>query len=63
MTNDRENVSLVATLPAILVAVVASVTIERALDPWFSPRMRDVVFKSVEVADAYAAGQCQSLGR
>ncbi len=55
--------SLVATLPAILVAVVASVTLERGLEPWFSDRMRDVIFKSVEVADAYRASQCQSLGR
>ena len=54
--------SLVATLPAILVALVASVTLERGLQPWFSEQMRDVIFKSVEVADAYATGQCQSLG-
>jgi two-component system nitrogen regulation sensor histidine kinase NtrY len=39
------------------------VTLERGLQPWFSDRMRDVIFKSVEVADAYATGQCQSLGR
>src|SRR3712207_184662 len=55
--------SLVATLPAILVATVASVTLERGLEPWFSARMRNVIFKSVEVADAYATGQCQSLAR
>ncbi|HEX8167042.1 MAG TPA: PAS domain-containing sensor histidine kinase [Beijerinckiaceae bacterium] len=55
--------SLVAGLPTILVAIVASVTLERSLQPWFSDRMRDVIFKSVEVADAYATGQCQSLGR
>ena len=55
--------SLVATLPAILVALVASVTLERGLQPWFSEQMRDVIFKSVEVADAYATGQCQSLAR
>jgi two-component system nitrogen regulation sensor histidine kinase NtrY len=55
--------SLVATLPAILVAVVASVTLERGLQPWFSDQMRAVIFKSVEVADAYATGQCESLGR
>lgn len=55
--------SIIATLPAILVAVIATVTIERGLEPWFSDRMRDAIFKSVEVADAYAAGQCKSLGR
>jgi two-component system nitrogen regulation sensor histidine kinase NtrY len=55
--------SLVATFPTVLVAIVASVTLERGLEPWFSDRVRDVIFKSVEVADAYATGQCQSLGR
>nr|WP_082767471.1 PAS domain-containing sensor histidine kinase [Bosea sp. PAMC 26642] len=55
--------SIVAALPAILVAVIATITIERGLEPWFSDRMRGAIFKSVEVADAYVAGQCQSLGR
>ncbi len=55
--------SIIAALPAILVAFIATVTIERGLEPWFSDRMRDAIFKSVEVADAYATGQCQSLGR
>ncbi len=55
--------SLVATLPAIFVAIVATVTLERGLHPWFSDRMRDVIFKSVEIADAFATNQCQSLGR
>ncbi|PZU83895.1 MAG: PAS domain-containing sensor histidine kinase [Chelatococcus sp.] len=55
--------SVVAALPAVLVAVIATFTIERGLEPWFSDRMRDAIFKSVEVADAYAAGQCRSLGR
>lgn len=55
--------SIIATLPAILVAIIATVTIERGLEPWFSDRMRDAIFKSVEVADAYAANQCKSLGR
>jgi two-component system nitrogen regulation sensor histidine kinase NtrY len=47
----------------VLVAVIATATLERGLEPWFSDRMRDAIFKSVEVADAYAAGQCRSLGR
>jgi two-component system nitrogen regulation sensor histidine kinase NtrY len=55
--------SIIATLPAILVAIIATITIERGLEPWFSDRMRDAIFKSVEVADAYAANQCKSLGR
>ncbi len=55
--------SLIATLPTILLAIVASVTLERGLSPWFSDRMRDVVLKSVDVADAYLTNQCQSLAR
>ena len=37
----------------ILLAVVASVTIDRGLSLGFTDRVRDVVLKSVEVADAY----------
>jgi two-component system nitrogen regulation sensor histidine kinase NtrY len=55
--------SFVAALPAVLVAIVATVTIERGLEPWFSDRMRDAIFRSVELADAYATQQCRSLGR
>ncbi|PZN95228.1 MAG: PAS domain-containing sensor histidine kinase [Hyphomicrobiales bacterium] len=55
--------SIIAALPAVLVAVIATVTIERGLEPWFSDRMRDAIFRSVEVADAYAGAQCKSLGR
>jgi two-component system, NtrC family, nitrogen regulation sensor histidine kinase NtrY len=55
--------SLIATLPTVVLAIVASVALERGLSPWFSDRMRDVVLKSVDVADAYLANQCQSLGR
>uniref|UniRef100_A0A9E8CR30 histidine kinase n=1 Tax=Bosea sp. NBC_00436 TaxID=2969620 RepID=A0A9E8CR30_9HYPH len=55
--------SIMAALPAVLVAIIATITIERGLEPWFSDRMRDAIFKSVEVADAYAASQCRSLGR
>ncbi|GJD48420.1 Adaptive-response sensory-kinase SasA [Methylobacterium crusticola] len=55
--------SLIATLPTVLLAVVASITLERGLSPWFSDRMRSVVLMSVDVADAYLTNQCQSLAR
>jgi two-component system, NtrC family, nitrogen regulation sensor histidine kinase NtrY len=55
--------SIIAALPAVLVAIVATITIERGLEPWFSDRMRDAIFRSVEVADAYATAQCRSMGR
>jgi two-component system nitrogen regulation sensor histidine kinase NtrY len=54
---------LVAALPTMLVAVIATITLEKGLEPWFSERMRQVVFKSVDVADAYATSQCTNLGR
>ncbi len=53
----------VAALPAILVAVIATITLEKGLEPWFSDRMRQVIFKSVEVADTYTSSQCTNLGR
>ena len=55
--------SLIAILPTILLAVVASVTIDRGLSLGFTQQVRDVVLKSVEVADAYQENQCQSLAR
>ena len=55
--------SLIAILPTCLLAVVASVTIDRGLSLGFTDRVRDVVLKSVEVADAYQENQCQSLAR
>ena len=55
--------SLIAILPTILLAIVASVTIDRGLSLGFTDRVRDVVLKSVQVADAYQENQCQSLAR
>ncbi|WP_373318383.1 sensor histidine kinase NtrY-like [Methylobacterium haplocladii] len=55
--------SLIAILPTILLAIVASITIDRGLSLGFTDRVRDVVLKSVEVADAYQENQCQSLAR
>jgi two-component system nitrogen regulation sensor histidine kinase NtrY len=45
--------SLIAAMPAILVAVVASVTLDRGLDRWFSERPEDVIENSARVAAAY----------
>ncbi len=43
----------VAVMPAILVAVVATITLNRGLDYWFSTRTQAIVETSVQVADAY----------
>lgn len=45
--------SVIAALPAILVAVVASITLDRGLDRWFSARTRAVIENSLGVAEAY----------
>jgi two-component system, NtrC family, nitrogen regulation sensor histidine kinase NtrY len=45
--------SLVALVPAILVAVFATVTLNRGLDTWFSERTRGIVETAATVADAY----------
>lgn len=45
--------SVIAAVPAILVAVVASITLDRGLDRWFSTRTRAVIENSMGVAEAY----------
>jgi two-component system, NtrC family, nitrogen regulation sensor histidine kinase NtrY len=45
--------SMVAVVPAILIAVFASITLNRGLDAMFSDRMRAIVETSYSVADAY----------
>jgi two-component system nitrogen regulation sensor histidine kinase NtrY len=45
--------SVIAALPAILVAIVASITLDRGLDRWFSTRTRAVIENSLIVAEAY----------
>jgi two-component system nitrogen regulation sensor histidine kinase NtrY len=55
--------SLVAVLPAILVAIVASVILERGLDPWFTSSIRDLMGNAVQIGRAYRESQCRSLAR
>lgn len=45
--------SLVAVAPALIVAVFATVTLNRGLDAWFSERTRAIVDSAVTVAEAY----------
>jgi two-component system nitrogen regulation sensor histidine kinase NtrY len=53
--------SIIAALPAILVAVVASVTLDRGLDRLFSIRARAMIENSFIVADAYVREHVQSV--
>ena len=45
--------AVVAVVPAILVAAVASLTLDRGLDRWFSIRTQEIVSNAVQVAQAY----------
>jgi two-component system nitrogen regulation sensor histidine kinase NtrY len=45
--------SIVAAVPAILVAIVASITLDRGLAPWFSNRIQGVIQNSLTVAQVY----------
>src|SRR5215510_1476003 len=51
--------SLIAAVPAILVAVVASVTLDRGLDRLFSRQTHTLIENSLMVADAYVREHVQ----
>jgi two-component system nitrogen regulation sensor histidine kinase NtrY len=53
--------SIIAVLPAVLVAVVANVTIDRGLDRLFSGPTRDVIQNSLIIARAYMQGHAQLI--
>jgi two-component system nitrogen regulation sensor histidine kinase NtrY len=45
--------SVIAVVPAILLAVFASVSLNRGLDHWFSLRTKAIIQNSIDVATAY----------
>ena len=53
--------SIVAALPAILVAGIALITLGSGLDNWFSPRVRGIIDTSLMVANAYVQEQGRSI--
>src|SRR6202171_672129 len=53
--------SVIAVLPAVLVAIVANVTIERGLDRLFSGPMREVIQNSLIIAHAYTYEHAQLI--
>ncbi len=55
--------SLVAALPAILVAGVASTILERGLDPWFTSSVKALMSNTLDIAQAYRDDQCRSVAR
>ncbi len=42
--------SIIAALPAILLAIAATTTFSRSLDSWFSSRTRAIIQNSLDVA-------------
>jgi two-component system nitrogen regulation sensor histidine kinase NtrY len=44
---------IIAVVPAILVAVIASITLDRGLDRWFSNRTRVMLGNAINIAQAY----------
>jgi two-component system nitrogen regulation sensor histidine kinase NtrY len=53
--------AIVAALPALLVAVVAGITLDLGLDRWFEIRTRAIVESSVSVARAYVNENARNL--
>jgi two-component system, NtrC family, nitrogen regulation sensor histidine kinase NtrY len=45
--------SVISAVPAILVAIVASITLDRGLDRWFSSRTQALIANSLTVAEVY----------
>ena len=44
--------SIIAALPAIILAIAATTTFSRSLDSWFSTRTRQIIVNSMDVAIA-----------
>src|SRR5690606_10853432 len=53
--------ALVAAIPAIMVAIVASVTLNVGLDRWFEIRTKTIVNSSLSIADAYVQENGRNL--
>src|SRR5262245_7453960 len=53
--------SLVAAIPAILVAVVASITLDIGLDRWFEIRTKTIINSSLSIAEAYVRENGRNL--
>ncbi|MGB3866201.1 MAG: PAS domain-containing sensor histidine kinase [Xanthobacteraceae bacterium] len=54
--------SIIAVIPAVLVSIVANVTIDRGLDRLFSGPTRAVIEKSLIIANAYLQEHAQLIG-
>ena len=53
--------ALVAAIPAIMVAIVASITLDIGLDRWFEIRTKTIVNSSLSIAEAYVQENARNL--
>jgi two-component system nitrogen regulation sensor histidine kinase NtrY len=53
--------SLVAALPALVVAIVASITLDIGLDRWFEIKTKAIVSSSLSIAEAYVQENARNL--
>ena len=53
--------ALVAAIPAMLVAIVASVTLDLGLDRWFEIRTKVIINSSLSIAEAYVIENARNL--
>ncbi|RUU75378.1 PAS domain-containing sensor histidine kinase, partial [Mesorhizobium sp. M7A.T.Ca.TU.009.01.3.1] len=53
--------ALVAAIPAIMVAIIASITLDIGLDRWFEIRTKTIVNSSLSIADAYVQENARNL--
>jgi two-component system nitrogen regulation sensor histidine kinase NtrY len=53
--------TLVAAIPAIMVAIFASITLDIGLDRWFEIRTKTIISSSLSIADAYVLENARNL--
>ncbi len=53
--------TIVAAIPAIIVAVIASITLDIGLDRWFEIRTKTIVSSSLSIAEAYVRENARNL--
>jgi two-component system nitrogen regulation sensor histidine kinase NtrY len=53
--------SLIAVLPALLVAIIASITLDIGLDRWFELRTKTIINSSLSIAEAYVRENARNL--
>ena len=53
--------SIIAAAPAVLIAIVGSITLDRSLNPAFMQNVRGFVYNTAEAARLFRESQCRSL--